>query len=80
MVMVFVMLFVLFVRFFDSWLVSRTHRTYILEVSQSVPPRLGLHHTMGEEEQLPAKRLYAQGNADTDNDNMQDKQEGGKGQ
>ena len=54
----------------DSWIVSRTHRTYIVEVS----------HTMGEEEQLPAKRLYAQGNADTDNDNMQDNQEGGKGQ
>ena len=28
----------------DSWLVSRTHRTYILEVSQSEPPRLAPYH------------------------------------
>ncbi len=27
-----------------SWLVSRTHPTYVLEVLQSVPPRLAQHH------------------------------------
>jgi len=45
MMMVFVMLFVLFVRFLtrDSCLISRTRRMYILEVLQSGPPRLAPH-------------------------------------
>jgi len=43
MVMLFVVLFVLFVRFLTR---DRTHRTYILEVLQIEPPRLAECHVL----------------------------------
>ena len=44
MVMVFVGWFVLFGVFFDSWLVSWTRPTCVLEVLQSEPPRRAPYH------------------------------------